>query len=388
MNASSCSPAAPNAPHAAPAPFARHGMVALLGEHASPDSNWGVLRVHGADATAFLHAQLSNDVAHMPENAARLAAWCNAKGRMLASFIVVRTQPVDGNSAYWLLCRRDVLEPVIKKLRMYVLRSKVLIEDASQQVAVYGLLGDSALHLWQAHGGATTPQQPWQPWQCLHVHEAGGSRHLVGLYPATMQPGAPADAPLGAMPRLLCLQSAALPAPVQASAQAECLPLAQWEWTEAASGVATIEHACSELFVPQMLNFESVGGVSFKKGCYPGQEVVARSQFRGAIKRRGYIATAHASCLDAVQALAGQEVWWVPTPAAAQSATATPAMDAPESCGTVAQAACWGAHCALFISLQIHAAEAVQAGQGSLHVGSDAGIKLQLHPLPYDFAEV
>ena len=365
-----------------PAHHADHGVVALVGPQADPDSNWALLRVHGADATTFLHAQLSQDVIHMSANTARLTAWCNAKGRMVASCVLVREQgAADGttsSASYLLLCRRDILPTFIRKLKMYVLRSKVVLEDASASMAAYGLLGDAAQHAWQTSDSGL----PDAPWQCLSVQDtaAGCSRYLINLYPAA------ASAQAAAVPRVLCLQIANVPAP-----QGSFLPLWLWEWAEAASGVGSIGQACTELFVPQMVNFESVGGVSFKKGCYPGQEVVARSQFRGAIKRRGHIAMLHMPHGSHAQLQAGSEVWLTPnTPHASHADNPASSNHLPtaDPCGTVVQAASQGECGVALISLQTTALEAVQQQQGQLHLGSANGAVLHLCTLPYPLIEV
>ena len=366
-----------------PAHHADHGVVALVGPQADPDSNWALLRVHGADATTFLHAQLSQDVIHMSANTARLTAWCNAKGRMVASCVLVREQgAADGttsSASYLLLCRRDILPTFIRKLKMYVLRSKVVLEDVSASMAAYGLLGDAAQHAWQTSGSGL----PDAPWQCLSVQDtaAGCSRYLINLYPAA------ASAQAAAVPRVLCLQIANVPAP-----QGSFLPLWQWEWAEAASGVASIGQACTELFVPQMVNFESVGGVSFKKGCYPGQEVVARSQFRGAIKRRGHIAMLHMPHGSHAQLQAGSEVWLTPNTPHAPHADNNPVssnhLPTAEPCGTVVQSASQGECAIVMISLQTTVLEALQQQQGQLHLGSADGAVLHLCPLPYPLIEV
>ena len=366
-----------------PGHHAGHGVVALVGPQADPDSNWALLRVHGADATTFLHAQLSQDVIHMSANTARLTAWCNAKGRMVASCVLVREQgAADGttsSASYLLLCRRDILPTFIRKLKMYVLRSKVVLEDASASMAAYGLLGDAAQHAWQTSDSGL----PDAPWQCLSVQDtaAGCSRYLINLYPAA------ASAQAAAVPRVLCLQAAGLPAP-----QGNSLPLWHWEWAEAASGVANIGQACTELFVPQMVNFESVGGVSFKKGCYPGQEVVARSQFRGAIKRRGLIAMLHMPHGSHAQLQAGSEVWLTPNTPHAPHADNNPVssnhLPTAEPCGTVVQSASQGECAIVMISLQTTVLEALQQQQGQLHLGSADGAVLHLCPLPYPLIEV
>jgi folate-binding protein YgfZ len=129
-------------------------------------------------------------------------------------------------------------------------------------------------------------------------------------------------------------------------------------WSEVQSGVATLAAPLVEAFVPQMLNYESVGGVNFKKGCYPGQEVVARSQFRGTLKRRAFIAHAPADVV------AGAEVF--------------AASDLEQPCGTVVQVApAPGGGVDAIVSLQIAAA------QEALQVGAAGGVPLTLAPLPY-----
>ena len=137
------------------------------------------------------------------------------------------------------------------------------------------------------------------------------------------------------------------------------------------SGIATLSAPVFEAFVPQMLNYESVGGVSFKKGCYPGQEVVARSQFRGTLKRRAYLlrsAQAWPQNVDAPM-VAGQDVF--------------SALDAEQACGTVVQAA--GApdgHWLCIASLQTQAADS-----GALHAVAPDGPVLQRMALPYPLLE-
>ena len=161
--------------------------------------------------------------------------------------------------------------------------------------------------------------------------------------------------PAEGVPRALWLAPAGTPPPA-----GPALESALWQWSDVRSGVATLTQPVVEAFVPQMLNYESVGGVNFKKGCYPGQEVVARSQFRGTLKRRAFVAHAPA------ELAAGQEVF--------------AAADPEQPAGIVAQAAPapdggWEA----IVSLQLAAVEA-----GDLHVASADGPALRLLPLPYE----
>ncbi|MFZ9297420.1 MAG: YgfZ/GcvT domain-containing protein, partial [Hylemonella sp.] len=168
-----------------------------------------------------------------------------------------------------------------------------------------------------------------------------GPASLVTLYPSD------------GTPRALWVAPVSTPAP-----SGPTLSESLWLWGEVKSGIAMVSAPIVEAFVPQMLNYESVGGVNFKKGCYPGQEVVARSQFRGTLKRRAYLA----HCEEALKP--GDEVF-------------EPA-DPDQPCGLVAQAALApsGGYDAI-VSLQISAA------QGGLHLKSDQGAPLNLLPLPY-----
>ncbi len=279
----------------------------------------GVIAADGEDAVKFLQGQLTQDVALMGARQAHLAAFCSAKGRMLASFVVVKRSPEQ----LLLVCSRDLLATTLKRLQMFVLRAKVRLSDASDTYALFGLAGDAV--------PAGLPAAPWS-----HLPTGDGS--AVRLYPCAGTPRALWVGPVGDVPPGAPLREA------------------DWAFLDAASGVATLTQPVVEAFVPQMLNYESVGGVSFKKGCYPGQEVVARSQFRGTLKRRAYVAQADA----AVQP--GQELFHH--------------TDSEQPVGSVVQAAAdpaggWRA----IVSMQTSAADGqpLRAGEA----------RLTLLPLPY-----
>jgi folate-binding protein YgfZ len=289
----------------------------------APLSHLGVIRVEGEDAAKFLQGQLTQDFALLGESEARLAAFCSAKGRMQASFVGFKRGPDD----ILLVCSRDLLPSTLKRLSMFVLRAKARLSDASQAHTLYGLVGSAV--------PPALPPALWSQWR-------DGEASAVRLYPAE------------GLARALWV------APMQTDAPAgDAIAESLWNWLDVRSGVATLSQAVFEAFVPQMLNYESVGGVNFKKGCYPGQEVVARSQFRGTLKRRAYLVHGQTPLQ------AGQEVFHNG--------------DAEQPCGTVVQAA---AHPAegfdAIVSLQTSA-----VAQGSLHAGSADGPALQLLPLPY-----
>ncbi|MES2688349.1 MAG: folate-binding protein [Pseudomonadota bacterium] len=295
-------------------------------------SHLGVIRAVGEDAASFLQGQLTQDVALLGLSEARLAAFCNAKGRMQASFIVFKRSPDE----ILMVCSRDILAATLKRLSMFVLRAKAKLSDATADYALFGLAGSAI----ESIAGSSRPV-----WAKADFDAANG----VFLYPGNSQPRALWCAPAGT--------------PVPAG---DALPLEQWQWLDVLSGVAMITQPIFEAFVPQMLNYESVGGVNFKKGCYPGQEIVARSQFRGTLKRRAYLA--HTSGEPAV----GQEVFH--------------ALDAEQPCGLVAACAPRpGGGFDAIVSMTT--AAAADAEGGRLTLGSASGPALALLPLPYALLE-
>jgi folate-binding protein YgfZ len=208
-----------------------------------------------------------------------------------------------------------LIAQTVKRLSMFVMRAKAKLSDATDEFQLLGLAADAV-------GQADTA-------------------HVLPLYPALGQP------------RALWLAPKDAAIPTGAALRPEL-----WQVGEVMSGIAWVELATFEAFVPQMLNYESVEGVNFKKGCYPGQEIVARSQFRGTLKRRAFIVQSN------VPMTSGQEVF--------------SSVDATQPCGLIAQAAQDGAVCVAIAELQLSATE-----NSSLHLGTSDGAVLQLLPLPY-----
>jgi folate-binding protein YgfZ len=197
---------------------------------------YGLLQVAGEDARAFLHAQLTNDIQNLAPGTARYAGWCSAKGRLLATFLAVPCR-----EGFLLQLSRDLVPVVAKRLSMFVLRAKVKISDATGEWLQYGL--------WEVSPGGD-----------LSVRQAE-DRIEVGI-----------DGK-----RTLLLTKT----PQDANTAAE-----DWALEEIRAGRPLVVQATQDQFVPQMVNLELAGGVDFRKGCYPGQEIVARAQYRGAVKRR------------------------------------------------------------------------------------------------------
>ncbi|HUQ75747.1 MAG TPA: folate-binding protein [Burkholderiales bacterium] len=212
-------------------------------------TRYGLLSVTGSDARAFLHAQLTNDVANLPADRSAIAGWCSAKGRLLASFLVIPA--ADG---FFLQLSRDIAAPVAKRLSMFVLRAKVKVADESEAWEQYGVW-DAALNV---EGVAWTGKAA--------TVRVGDGRYLQLAPAGELKEPANADE-------------------------------AQWTLQEIRAGRPLITSATQDQFVPQMVNFEAIGGVDFHKGCYPGQEIVARAQYRGQVKRRMVHAKAPAGVL-------------------------------------------------------------------------------------------
>ena len=301
-------------------------------EGLAPLPHLGVIQAQGEDAANFLHNQLTNDVLLLPVGQSRLAAFCSAKGRMQASFVLVKTAP----DTVLLVMGLDLLAQTLKRLSMFVLRAKVKLSDVTSQWQLRGLLGDSAKALI---GHAA-------PWHTVGLEGA----HAVALYPAVVNG-------VG-VPRALWLAPTGLALPTGDEVSPEL-----WQWSEVMSGVTLLSQPVYEAFVPQMLNYESVGGVNFKKGCYPGQEVVARSQFRGTLKRR-------TALVHSPETLSAGQDLFTPTDPEQPCATVVLSAARPDGQG--------------FDALVSGTLESMQTGW---RAGSADGTAMELLPLPYALLE-
>ena len=296
-------------------------------------ADWGVIRAKGDDAAAFLNGQLTQETLKMDVGTARLAGYCSPKGRLLASFVMWRTAADE----ILLACSADLLAPTLKRLSMFVLRAKCKLTDASGEIALWGVALPGLLH-----DDATHPI-PAPPYATTAV--AGGTAIRL------------ADA--AGTTRLLWAASADATPPWAPTASADV-----WNWLEVQSGVPRIVAGTVEAFVPQMVNLELVGGVNFQKGCYPGQEIVARSQYRGTLKRRMVLAE------GASAGLAGAEVFAAADPEQpAGQIVLSASLPHPEG----------GARHAALIEVKRALAEA-----GELHLGAADGPVVRLRELPYD----
>ncbi|MGZ5041570.1 MAG: CAF17-like 4Fe-4S cluster assembly/insertion protein YgfZ [Usitatibacter sp.] len=231
-------------------------------------SHNALLGVTGDDAEAFLQGQFTNDVKALGVGEAQWNGWCSPKGRLLATFLLLRR--ADGFLA---MLPAEIAASVTKRLAMFVLRSKVKIQDVSAQYERIGIAGPGAAPLVSRYWGSTPAVMGSVEKDGATCISLGGDR-FVTLVPPDAAP---------AFRKLF-------------GGDWQHGGADAWEWTSIQAGFPTVVAATQDAFVPQMANFELVGGVSFKKGCYPGQEIVARTQYRGILKRR--MALAHVEGAD------------------------------------------------------------------------------------------
>ncbi len=326
---------------------AENDVVGFAGDSPEPSAfvapltDLGLIAVSGEEATGFLHNQLTNDVEHLGASEARLAGYCSPKGRLLASMLMWK----DGGSVM-LQLPRAIQAAVQKRLQMFVLRAKVKLNDASDTHATLGLAGHDV-------AGLLTQWFPAPPASPYGKAESGAGT-LIRMPDAR------------SVPRYLWVTSPETAQVAWPTLVAKLPPAgaALWRLSEIHAGIPRITQPTQEQFVPQMVNFELVGGVNFKKGCYPGQEIVARSQYLGKLKRRMMLAS-----IGTTEARAGMEVF--------------SAADPDQPCGMIVNAErndSGGMDC--LVEMKIAAAE-----QSGVHLGSVEGPLLRFGSLPYSLPD-
>ena len=232
-------------------------------------SHFGAIRFSGEDAQSFLQGQLSCDVGELDDSTALYGSYCNPKGRILASFLIWRD-----HAGFVMQLPRELQAGIQKRLSLYVLRSRVKLTDDADVMVRIGVSGEQAEALISGAMNNVPALKEGIPLKLgvIHVGRAIVLRLAVDRFELVMPPEqAPAlwD----------CLSKAAVP-----------VGAACWSWLDIRAGIPVITAATQEQFIPQMVNLEAIGGVSFRKGCYPGQEIIARTQYLGKIKRRMYLA--------------------------------------------------------------------------------------------------
>jgi folate-binding protein YgfZ len=308
-------------------------------------ADWGLIIVEGEDAASFLQNQLTNSVLGLTAvtspviasgpDAVRLVGYCSPKGRLIASAWLGLFSNEHGESRFCLFISKDIAASTAKRLALFVLRSKVTVKDVTSSWAITGYCTSGTLDALEADKTAVLLQLP-------DVMTAGVAMRRVLIAQPISSDHASTKA---------------------ASEDAQIL----WRSLEVMSAIPRIVAATQDQFVPQMVNFESVYGVDFKKGCYPGQEIVARSQYRGVIKRRLQLAHCPIDLLANAPTGPGSEIFH--------------ADDAGQPAGMVVLSAPSIAN-ARRMDFQIEIKTELQAG-GTFHLGTPDGPILMLDQLPY-----
>lgn len=238
-------------------------------------SHLGLLEISGADATTFLQGQVTNDVKQLENDCAHYTGYCNPQGRLLALFLAFKQQ-----QKLYLQCRQEVLSKVSQRLKMYVLRSQVRINDVSNDWVRIGLSGTQIATLL----APLFETIPIQPYVTSHTENST----LIRLP--------------GRVPRYEIVCGLAQAKAIWLHLGAQCTPVGSsvWEWLEIQAGIPDIALLTQEAFVPQMVNLDLLGGIHFKKGCYTGQEIVARTHYLGTIKRRTQYAHLNSATMPAI----------------------------------------------------------------------------------------
>lgn len=307
---------------------------------------FATLRASGIEAQAFLQNLLSNDIREVDTRRAQWSSFNTAKGRMLATFLIWR----EGDD-YLLQLPVTLAGALRKKLGMYVLRARVNLSDASNDLISLGLSGEQAQAMLRQHGIAL----PQRPLDIAPVND-------------------PANAPAGSVIRLddTRFQLNTTPEHAQTlwralSSQARPVGSPCWDWLNVRAGIPVILPQTQEQFVPQMANLDLIGGINFKKGCYPGQEIVARMHYLGRLKRRMYLAHVASD----VTPQAGDAVF--------SADMAEPGDGHAQSCGMIANAAAapGGGYDVLAV------VQTSSRDTQRVHLGSLQGAPLAFQALPY-----
>ncbi|MCB1850528.1 MAG: folate-binding protein YgfZ [Gammaproteobacteria bacterium] len=304
-------------------------------------SHFGLISVSGEDAETFLQGQVTNDVRNLTGENFQISACCSPKGRMLANFLCFRRQ-----QEILLQLPRDTQQLLLKRLPMFILMSRVKVTDASDKLVCFGVLGECAEVLLRDRF-SRIPERVWE-----RVEEDG---FTLLRPPGATQRFQLIGEPDGMM--ALWKQLAETAKPVSSD---------RWMLENIRAGVPTIHGSNSEAFIPQMANMQLIEGVSFTKGCYTGQEVVARTRYLGKVKRRMYLAR-----IDSARCPLPGEVLYSPESQSGQGAgRVVDAQHDPDG------------GCELLAVIEIACHDA-----GDVRIGSEAGEPLIFQTLPYSFED-
>lgn len=311
--------------------------AAASGDIVTDLSHHALLRADGQDAETFLQGQLSNDIRLVTDSRAQLSSYCNPKGRMLAIFLIARRA-----ETYYLQLPAALADSVLRRLRMFILRARVKLEPAEPEFVSAGIAGPNAERLVQGAMGAL----PAQTFDSVTAADVTVIR-LPGPHPRFEF--------LATVDRMQTLWGELT------SGGARPVGAGPWAWLDIQAAVPTVLPGTVEEFVPQMTNLEVVGGVSFSKGCYPGQEIVARMHYLGRLKQRMF--PAHVAVI---------------TPPAPGTPLYAPDLPSQSSGAVVSAQPSPQGGCDLLAVLHLSSAETAD-----IRLGDPSGPSVQLRALPY-----
>ena len=229
-------------------------------------SQLAIVEISGTDAEDFLHNQFTSDLKQLPVNTLQFSAWCNPKGRVLFNFFILKLK-----DRFFLLLPDELATQFTRRLQMFVLRADVVINDKKDELIRIGLSGVD-IDKWLPDQIKTAPAVPGEICQtdelfCVRLPDKGQRFIVIGRYDVIEK--------------------------LWGKLTAHITPVGtqQWELLDILAGFPWINTECTEKFLPQSLNLDELGGLSHQKGCYPGQEIIARVYHRGQVKRRLFIAS-------------------------------------------------------------------------------------------------
>jgi folate-binding protein YgfZ len=228
-------------------------------------SHLGLIEISGDDAITFLQGQITNDIKLINGGNSHYTGYCNPKGRLLALFFAF-----THNEKLHLQLNQKLLDPIAKRLKMYVMRSKVSINNVSDTIVKIGLNGNDIEEFLRPFFS----QIPLSAYESFNTENAT----LIRL--------------AGKTPRFEIICNTELAKVIWQTLKNQCKPVGRacWEWLEIQAGIPDIYQQTQEEFVPQMVNLDLLNAINFKKGCYTGQEIVARTHYLGKVKRRTFLA--------------------------------------------------------------------------------------------------
>lgn len=298
--------------------------------------DFGLIRASGEDCEHFLQGQLTNDLTEVTAARSQLNGYCTPKGRMIANMRVISHQ-----GDYLLLMPRERLTPVLQRLSMFVLMSKVTLSDASNELQTFGLYGDCSASL-------SDGETPAQADDCIQADDGVSIVRIAADTPRFLLVGS----------NSAIKQRRQLLAETTEPGSEE-----MWQLLDIRAGLPTVYDATTEAFVPQMLNMHLVNGVSFSKGCYTGQEIVARMHYLGKLKRRMF----HVAIMGACPAT-GTDLY-------------SPQSKSGQGSGKIVMSAATAdGNCEALAVIEV-----ANAADGQVRIKDENGVELKILELPYSF---